>query len=87
MKILAKYIATSTQIHNGKCYFIGITSDYDTTVNNIEASGTAATTNQIAQLRKDGEVAVVILPKPGIECSNGLYVGAEGRTTVYYSIA
>jgi len=86
MKILAEYLTTGTQIHNGKCYFIGLVSEYDAAANNIESGGTAGTGNQVGMCRAEGAIPSCILPKPGVECSNGLYVAAEGRTIVYYSL-
>ena len=85
MKILAKFISASTQIHNGKCYFIGLISESskDTDAYNIEASGTAAATNKVGYAYNGKGY---ILPKPGVECSNGLYVTVASDAMVYYSI-
>ena len=85
MKILSKYISASTQIHNGKCYFIGLTaqSGKESKAHNIEGSGTAAVGNMVGWAHSGG---TVILPKPGVECSNGLYVTVQSVCLVYYSI-
>ena len=85
MKILASYMTESTQIHTGKCYFIGVVSETgkDTAAYDIEVSTSAAAGNKVGYAR-DGKS--YILPKPGVECSNGLYVTATGDALVYYSI-
>ena len=85
MKILAKYIATDTQIHNGKCYFIGLVSEYDGAAYNIESGGSSGTGNQVGMVRRE-HFGTCILPKPGVECSNGLYVVAAGLSLVFYSL-
>jgi len=85
MKILATYVAsTNTQVHSGKCYFIGLISCYDSAVNDIESGGTAGTGNQKGYIKASGPG--YILPKPGVEMSNGLYVAAEGPTIVYWAL-
>ena len=81
MKILAECVSGATQIHNGKCYFIGIEGD-NCKVHNMEASGTAATGNKIHD--GDSYVSNIMLPKPGVECSNGLYVTND--CIIYYSL-
>jgi len=86
MKIQGTHMTTSTQVHTGKCYLIGMASEYDCAANDVEVSTSAAAANQRMQTRGDAGVSVVILPKPGIECSNGLYVVAAGRCTVYWSL-
>lgn len=85
INILSKYLTTSAQIHNGKCYFVGLISEYDGAANDIEASGTAGTGNQIAMVRRE-HFGTCILPLPGLKCSNGLYVAVAGLTIVYYYI-
>jgi len=84
MKILAKYITTSTQIVNGKCYFIGIRCETGkgVAIHNIEESGTAAAGNRIGYENSTG----FVLPKPGVECTNGLYVVIDGNAAIYYSL-
>ena len=86
MKILAKYMSATGQVHNGKCYFIGMvgTGGAQRKANNIEASGTAAVGNQVGWIHDDGS-NVLILPKPGVECSNGLYING-GDVLVFYSL-
>lgn len=79
MKILAKKVSTATQIHTGLCYFLGCHTA-NARVYNMESGGTAADANMIF----DGDewVADVMLPKPGVECSNGLYVSQA--CVIYY---
>ncbi|GAG21270.1 unnamed protein product [marine sediment metagenome] len=85
MKILATYITDSAQIHNGKCYFIGVVSETgkDTDAYNVEVSTSAASANKVGYAR-DGKS--YILPKPGVECNNGLYVTATGDALIYYAL-
>ena len=88
MKILASYIAASTQIHTGKCYFLGLVSEGGKTVKayNVETSGSIAAANQVGYIHEDNS-AGNILPKPGVECTNGLYVVVDsGDCMVYYSL-
>lgn len=81
MRILAKSIAGATQIHVGKCYFIGLIADSGAHAYNVEASGSVAQDNKVA----DGDLAeYTMLPKPGVECTNGLYVSKNAM--VYYSL-
>lgn len=84
MKILAVHITTTTQIHNGKCYLIGVFGKYDAQSHNIEASGTAAAGNTVHKYEEGS--GGYGLPKPGVECTNGLNVVTGGWTTVYYSL-
>lgn len=86
MKILAKYITTTTQIHNGKCYFLGMQAEGSKVVlaYNIEDSGTAAAGNQVAYL--NSSTAPLMLPKPGVECTNGLNIVCDANVCVYYSL-
>jgi len=81
MKILAEKVTGATQIHNGKCYFIGMHTGTGRAYN-IESGGTPADGNMVFD--GDSWVADVMLPKPGVECSNGLYVSAA--CLVYYSL-
>ena len=81
MKILALSISGATQIHTGKCYFIGMAADSGAQAYNIETSGSAGQANRVA----DGDLAeYVMLPKPGVECTNGLYVSKNAM--VYWSM-
>lgn len=88
MKILCTYATVATQIHNGKCYFIGMVAKDTKEVNayNIEGGGTVGTTNKVGWL-DEGE-GVLMLPKPGVECSNGLHVVPAGDNPciVYWSL-
>ena len=81
MKIQAKKVTSATQIHVGKCYFIGMHTGNGRAYN-MESGGTPADGNMVF----DGDewVASVVLPKPGVECSNGLYVSAA--CVVYWSL-
>ena len=81
MKIQAKYMAAKGQVHNGKCYFIGMTADSGQAFN-IESGGTAGDGNKI--FSANAYAKTIILPKPGVECSNGLYV--DNDCIVYYSL-
>ena len=85
MKILAKYMTADTQVHTGKCYYIGswVTSGKTGKFYNIEAAGSLATSNQIA----NNYGSFQMLPKPGVECSNGLYcANSDNACLVYYSL-
>ena len=84
MKILAKYMTADTQVHTGKCYYIGswVTSGKTGKFYNIEAAGSLATSNQIA----NNYGSFQMLPKPGVECSNGLYIVVDGNEAVYWSL-
>ena len=85
MKILAKYLTADTQIHNGKCYFIGLIATAGKTAHayNMESGGTAGDGNRVGwSVGRD-----TILPKPGVECSNGLYIAnSDNACLVYYSL-
>lgn len=83
-KILAKFITATAQVYTGKCYFLGAKGKYDTHVHDVELSTNAANANQVAKYEAD--TGGYMLPEPGIECSNGLYVVSDGWATVYYSI-
>ena len=48
----------------------------------MEGGGTAGNTNKIAD--GDSYNSYVMLPKPGVECSNGLYVTND--CIIYYSL-
>ena len=85
MKILAKYCSAATQIHTGKCYFVGVAGEYNGGVHNMESGGTATTANTIGQVRK-GFCETYMVPLPGVECNNGLYVGDTDKLIVYYYI-
>lgn len=89
MKILTKYATVSTQIHNGKCYFLGMISKDSKQLQayNIESGGTAGTGNRVGWLDEGADI--LMLPKPGVECSNGLYVVPAGDNPcqIYYSIS
>ena len=80
MKIIAKWFTTATQVHNGKCYFIGCIGD-NVHVYNMEAGGTGGTGNIIFD---NSEVKSIMLPKPGAECTNGIYV--DNDCFLYYSL-
>ena len=85
MKILAKYMAVDTQVHTGKCYYIGswVNSGDTGQFYNVETSGSAATANKVAHNTGSWQ----ILPKPGVECSNGLYcANSSNPCLVYYSL-
>jgi len=84
MKILCKYITTATQVHTGKCYFLGLSCENGKAVAayNIETSGNAAAANQVLYHNGLG----IMLPEPGIECTNGLYVNIDGNAAIYYSL-
>jgi len=82
VKILAKKVASATQIHNGKCYFIGIQAGTNTRAYNMESGGTAADGNMVFDA--DQFCDDIMLPKPGVECSNGLYV--SNKCVIYYSL-
>ncbi len=86
MKILAKFISTSTQIHNGKCYFLGLRSEPtdDTDAYDMESGGTASAANKVGYAYNGSGY---VLPKPGVECSNGLYVTVGSDAMVYYSLS
>ena len=47
-------------------------------------SGTGAAGNQIAYL--NSSTAPLMLPKPGVECSNGLNIVCDANVCVYYSL-
>jgi len=81
VKILAKLCTGAEQVVNGKCYFIGACLG-NTKVHNMEGGGTAGNTNKIAD--GDSYNSYVMLPKPGVECSNGLYVTND--CIIYYSL-
>ena len=81
MKILAKYMAAKGQVHNGKCYFIGIAADSGSAFN-IEAGGTTGNDNRLSN--GNAYASYTMLPKPGVECSNGLYV--DNDCMIYYSL-
>jgi hypothetical protein len=85
MKILANFISASTQLHVGKCFFIGLVSESskDTDAYNVEASGNAAAGNKVGYAYNG---KAYILPKPGVECSNGLYVAVGSDAMVYWSL-
>jgi len=85
MKILAKYLAVDTQVHVGKCYLIGMTATATKTMSiyNIEGVASLADANKVCW----GVGITVMLPKPGIECTNGLYVAnSSNPCMVYYSL-
>ena len=84
MKILCKYITAATQVYTGKCYFIGIACETakGVAIYNVETSGSIAAANQVGYTNVTG----IMLPKPGIECTNGLYVNIDGNAAVYYAI-
>ena len=90
MKILAQNIADNTdlQVYTGKCYFLGAVAHSDCDhlyIYNVETSGSAAAANRVAGL--EGSTRSVMLPKPGVECSNGIYAEIDhGQATVYYSL-
>ena len=87
MKILSTYVTTTTQIHNGKCYFIGLSSESkDALVYDIEGGGTGGSTNTIFYQHNGTGNMNCILPKPGIECSNGLNIAIDGNATVFWSL-
>ena len=81
MKILAKKVTGATQIHTGKCYFIGIQAG-NCKVHNVETSGSIADANKLFD--GDDYSTEIMLPKPGIECTNGLYVTND--CIIYYSL-
>ncbi len=81
MKITATMVSGATQIHNGKCYFIGACMG-NTKIHNMESGGTAGNGNKIAD--GDSYNSYVMLPKPGVECTNGLYVTND--CIVYWSL-
>ena len=80
MKILAKYCSAATQVHNGKCFFIGCQMD-NGKVYNIEGGGTGGNDNKVWDTDESKQI---VLPKPGVECSNGLYISNDGL--IYYSL-
>ena len=80
MRILAKCTTGAEQIHNGKCYFIAGQMD-NGKVHNIESGGTAGNGDKIWDTNQSHQI---VLPKPGIECSNGLYTTNDGL--FYYSL-
>jgi len=84
VKIQATYVTAATQVHNGKCYFLGLSCETGKAVaiHDIESSGTAATGNRIGYENSTG----FILPKPGVECSNGLYYTADANACIYWSL-
>lgn len=90
MKILAENIADNTdeQVFSGACYFLGAIAHSDCDhlyIYNINASGDAAAANRVCSL--EGSTRTCMLPKPGIECSNGLYAEIDhGQATVYYYV-
>jgi len=86
VKILAKYMSATGQVHNGKCYYIGMTTTHgaERKVYNIEASGSVADGNMVGWCDNDGNNQQ-ILPKPGIECTNGLYCNGDG-VLVFYAL-
>ena len=86
MRIQSTHLTANSQVHVGKCYLIGMASEYDCAVNDVEVSTSAAASNQRMQTRGDAGVSVVILPIPGIALNNGLYCVAAGRCTVYWSL-
>ena len=86
MKILCTYVTANTQIHTGKCYYIGITGENKTaTLYNIETSGSAAAANVVGY-KHENAAQPPMLPKPGVECSNGLYIVVDGNEAVYWSL-
>ena len=85
MKIQSTHLTAASQVHVGKCYLIGLVSEYDCQANDIEVSTSAAAGNQRMHTRSGGPTTT-ILPKPGIEMSNGIYVAAGGRCAVYWSL-
>lgn len=85
MKIFATHITTTTQIHNGKCYLLGVFGKYDSTSYNIETGGTGAA-NSTVHKYEAGSGGYAIPGSGGMECTNGLNVVAEGWTTVYWSL-
>jgi hypothetical protein len=88
IEILTKHISANTQIHNGKCWFLGMTTAQSHKGNayDIESGGTIGAGNQIAWT-DDGFINDMMLPLPGIKCSNGLYMGnGSTETQVYYYI-
>ncbi|GAH08140.1 unnamed protein product [marine sediment metagenome] len=88
MKILSKFVTTNTQIHNGKCYFIGmlVENGKELSAYNIESGGSQGVGNRVGWLHENG-INSMMLPKPGVECSNGLYIeNSDNYCQVYYAI-
>jgi len=85
MKILCTMITTNTQVHTGKCYFLGLVGENKTTqAYDVEVSTSAATANTVGYRHANDKGYV--LPKPGVECGNGLYVTVDGNIAVYWSL-
>jgi len=85
MKILATYMTADTQVHTGKCYYLGswVTSGKTGIFYNVEAAASIGAANTVA--RNAGQFQM--LPKPGVECSNGLYcANSDNACLVYWSL-
>ena len=82
MRIHATYMAADTQVHTGKCYYIGswVTSSETAQIYNVEAAASAATANQVA--RNVGSFQM--LPLPGVLCSNGIYCANSDNACIVY---
>ena len=87
MKIQSSYITTTTQIHNGECYFIGLSSESkDAVAYDIESGGTGGSGNTIFYQHSGTGNMNCILPLPGVKCSNGLNVAIDGNAVVFWSL-
>ena len=89
MKILAKFVSADTQIYTGKCYFLGFSAENSKTIKvyNVEVSTSAASANLVGYVHEDSGTEAYMLPKPGVECSNGIYVTVDsGDVCIYYSV-
>ena len=88
MKIFAKYISATTQIHNGKCYLLSLWSEGGKTVKayNMEDQGTGAAGNTVGYIHENG-CDFFKADEPGVECTNGLNVAVDsGDCLVLYSL-
>ena len=84
MKIKCTFITTNTQIHTGKCYLLGISSENKTfQAYDIETSGSAANANTAGYRHENGQD--LRIAKPGVLCSNGLYVTGDGNAAIFWS--
>ena len=78
-------MSANTQVHTGKCYYIGswVTSGKTGIFYNVEAAASIADANTVA--KNVGQFQM--LPKPGVECTNGLYcANSDNQCLVYYSL-
>ncbi len=86
VELLTQFITTTTQIHNGKCFFVGMVLENGKGAKayNIESGGTGAAGNQVGYIHEDSGNEILMLPPPGVKCTNGLNVAPSGDCQVYY---